>query len=97
MTSSGNTIKVTIYGNEYPVKGETDAEYIKEVAKYVDQKMQEVDRFTTTKSGMKIAILAALNIADELFREKLEREKIKKELEERIAKLSHMIDMNDTR
>ncbi len=96
MNPSGNITKVTIYGTEYPIKGESDAEYIKKVAEYVDQKMYEVDRNTSAKSSLKVAILAALNIADELFREKAEKDQIVQQLEEKIKKLSNLlnVDMN---
>ena len=61
------SVKVTIYGTEYPVRGEADSEYIQEVAAYVDGKMKEVAESLSVKSTTKVAILAALNITDELF------------------------------
>lgn len=65
-----NVLKVHIYGTEYPVKGNTDVEYIKQVAEFVDSKMREVDQNIAVVSTLKVAILAALNIADELFKER---------------------------
>lgn len=61
------SVKVTIYGTEYPVRGEADPDYINEVAAYVDGKMKEVADTLSVKSTTKVAILAALNITDELF------------------------------
>ena len=61
------SVKVTIYGTDYPVKGEADSEYIQDVAAYVDGKMKEVADSLSVKSTTKVAILAALNITDELF------------------------------
>ena len=38
------SVKVTIYGTEYPVKGDADPEYIRSVAAYLDGKMREVGK-----------------------------------------------------
>ncbi len=95
MNQQGNIIKVTIYGTEYPIRGETDAEYIKKVAEYVDQKMYEVERSSSAKSTVKVAILAALNIADELFREREEKQELIKHFEERIYKLSNLLNLEN--
>ncbi len=70
MNDEFNILKVNIYGTEYPVKGSTDPDYIKEVAKYVDTKMKEINKNISIDSSLKVAILAALNITDELFRER---------------------------
>lgn len=70
MDDQFNVLKVNIYGNDYPIKGNTDVEYIRRVARYVDGKMKEVYSDVPSDSTLKIAILAALNITDELFRER---------------------------
>jgi len=62
------TFEVEIFGSKYRVSGEVDSEeYLKELAQYVDQKMREISRSTQTVSSTKVAVLAALNIADELL------------------------------
>ena len=73
MNSDYNVLKVNIFGTDYPVKGTTDANYIETVAGYVDKKMRDVDKAASLKPVLKVAILAALNIADELFKEREER------------------------
>lgn len=90
--SERNVIKLTIYGTEYPIKGDTDVDYIKKVAGYIDQKMYEVERNTSAKSSLKVAILAALNIADELFRERAENQKNIRIFEKRIERLTQILD-----
>lgn len=70
MSDEYNILKVNIYGTEYPIKGTTDVEYIKKVAQYVDNKMREVNKNISIDSSLKVAILAALNITDELFKER---------------------------
>ena len=70
MESPRQSARVTIYGEEYAVRSDGDVAYIREVAEFVDRKMREVADKTSNKSPSRIAILAALNIADELFAER---------------------------
>jgi cell division protein ZapA len=62
-------IDVEIYGQKYRirVKGEEDEKYIGHLTTYVDQKMHEIAVKSKSAETLKIAVLAALNIADELF------------------------------
>jgi cell division protein ZapA len=82
------SVKVNIFGTEYPVKGEADPDYIEEVATYVDSKMKEVARSLTVKSTTKVAVLAALNITDELFQARTSTEVQDRELDERLSALA---------
>jgi cell division protein ZapA len=61
------TVKVIIFGEEYPILGSADPEYILRVADYVDKKMREIASKSKNKSPDKLAILTALNIAGELI------------------------------
>lgn len=58
---------VTIFGQEYTIRGGEDPKYVAEIAKYLDQRMREVSRNAAQVSTVRVAILAALNITDELF------------------------------
>ncbi|MFQ6069389.1 MAG: cell division protein ZapA [Candidatus Aminicenantales bacterium] len=62
-------VEVEIYGQKYKirVKGEEDEKYISHLTSFVDQKMQEVAVKSKSTDLVKIAVLAALNIADEHF------------------------------
>ncbi|MDW7675461.1 MAG: cell division protein ZapA [Bacillota bacterium] len=64
--NKNNKIKVDIYGEEYTIKGTADSEYAKILAEYVDQKMKQVANKCPNLPLSKIAVLTALNIADEL-------------------------------
>ncbi|MGQ9561819.1 MAG: cell division protein ZapA [Candidatus Oleimicrobiaceae bacterium] len=88
MAGEYTVLKVNIFGTEYPVRGTTDPEYILQVAQYVDRKMREVDQAAAGRPVLKVAILAALNIADELFREREERARPIQAYEERVQRLS---------
>lgn len=80
-------IKVEIFGNEYRIKGQADAEYVRKVAAYVDEKMRQIAQMSATGAVSKIAILTAINIADELFRERLERQRTAEELSKRLEQI----------
>lgn len=90
MSDEYNILKVNIYGTEYPIKGNTDIEYIKKVANYVDSKMREVNKNISIDSSLKVSILAALNITDELFREREKKTSLplESDVQERIKKLN---------
>jgi cell division protein ZapA len=88
--SDQDTLSVMILGSEYKIKG-ADPDYIKNVAAYVDAKMRELERRLATGTPTRIAILASLNIADELFRERAERDRLDKELVDRAKTLSRTL------
>jgi cell division protein ZapA len=92
MESDKNVLKVRIYGAEYLIRGQADVTYMQSVAEYVNDKMLEIDQSIRTDSSLKVAILATLNITDELFRERAESEAIRNELENKIRDLNLLID-----
>lgn len=88
-----NVARVTIYGQEYTVKGKAEQSYIVEVAKYVNEKMEEVESsLTTVQSPLRVAILAAMNITDELFSTRKERDDVTQTVERRSKSLIDLID-----
>lgn len=94
MGSSKESVRVNIFGVEFPIKSDADTEITKQVAEYVNSKMVEIHRSTASRDNMKIAVLSALNIAGELFEFKAkydENAKKVKELEEKIAMLTQKI------
>jgi cell division protein ZapA len=86
-----NVVKVNIFGTEYPIKGDSDADYVQDVASYVNNKMIEIEKSLTAKSLIKVAILAALNIADELYKERGEKIRLLSALEEKSHSLNEKI------
>jgi len=92
MCSDKNVLKVRIYGAEYTVRGSAGEKYMKKVSEYVNQKMMEIDRTTRIDSSLKVAILASLNITDELLKLRQENEIIRTELIEKIERLNKIID-----
>jgi cell division protein ZapA len=64
----GSVTQVEIFGQTYSVRAEGDSSYIHDLARFVDSRMKEVAEQTATVDTTKIAILAALNISDDLYR-----------------------------
>jgi cell division protein ZapA len=61
-----NRVKVEIYGQSYTLSGDVDEAYVQKLARYVDQKMTAVAEATQTVDSVRVAVLAAMAIADEL-------------------------------
>jgi len=85
-----HTVKVQILGQTYPIQSDLDEAYMQKLAAYVDEKMCAITGGTTTVDTQKVAVLAALAIADELHtlrEERGEREELLKEQAERCLTL----------
>jgi cell division protein ZapA len=70
MESPGKIVHVNIYGEEYAIRSENEEAYIRQVAEYVDRAMRDLAEKVPNKSPSRVAVLTALNIADELFAER---------------------------
>ncbi len=86
------SVKVNILGIDYALKSDSDPAYLHELAGYVDQKMRQLGEGTKVNSQLKIAILTALNITDELFRLKTKHEKLLKEIESTSEEITENLD-----
>lgn len=89
----GRLVSVEINGVRYPIRSELDASYVADLAAYVEQKMQLAARESPAGDTLKIAVLAALNIADECFRAREERSAHRSGLTERTRELERMLDL----
>jgi cell division protein ZapA len=83
-------VNVSIYGKEYSIVSQVDPEYIKKAAEYLDSKMREVSEAYPNITEAKIAVLAALNITDELFQAR-KSDKTGGETENRIVELARKL------
>ena len=93
MSDESNQVSISIFGQEYSVKAPADPEYILKIAEYLDGKMREVQSgFSTTQSSTRIAILAAMNITDELFNAMQSGDLENTEVEQKISSLIELID-----
>ena len=86
------TIRVEIYNQTYNIRSDGDTEYIIQLAEFVDSRMREISSGTLTVDSLKVAILAALHIADELHRLKNMHEQADAQLGARSAECAEMLD-----
>jgi len=91
-TSSSPTIRVEIYNQTYNIRSDGDTEYIIQLAEFVDSRMREISSGTLTVDSLKVAILAALHIADELHRLKNMHEQADSQLAARSSECAEMLD-----
>ncbi len=61
-------VPVEILGQSYPIRSRLDQGYVESLASYVDAKMKAAAEVTPSADTLRLAVLAALNIADEFFR-----------------------------
>ena len=88
--SMSGPVKVQIFGQRYSIQGELDGKYVQKLAKFVDDKMHEIADVTKTVDTQKVAVLAALAIADELHnmqRDRGDHEQLMREQAERCLTL----------
>lgn len=86
-----SSVRVEIFDQAYNLRG-SDPQYIMKLAEYVDGKMRAVADATSTVDTMRLAVLAALNIADEYHIAKRQIEGGSSDYMKRASRLSHMLD-----
>ena len=74
------TTIVRIMGDEYPIKSDADPDYLHELGKYVEEKIQKISLKNKPPSKIKSEVLATIIIADEYFSEKNKNAKIEQKL-----------------
>ena len=85
-------VTVEIMGQRYPIRSALDIEYITHLATYVDEKIQSATELSTGGDTIRIAVLAALNIADEYFRARNSDADHETELQRRTGEIEQMVD-----
>jgi cell division protein ZapA len=90
MTDS--VVPVEIHGQRYPIRSTLEPEYVARLAAYVDEKIRIAAESTRTGDSLRLAVLAALNIADELFRCREVTRARDGELAERAGELERLLD-----
>ena len=88
------TFDVKILGQRYKVRSDEGEEYISDLAEYVNDQIGEVQKTTKTVATHNLAILAAMNIADNLFKAEERENQIKKEVRERVRRILKLIRQN---
>jgi cell division protein ZapA len=87
-----DAVKIEIYDQSYNVSAEQDEAYLKELARFVDGRMRAVADATRTVDSLKVAVLAALNIADELFSLRERQGELEGPLRKRVEKCVALVE-----
>ena len=85
-------VTVEIAGQRYPIRSALDERYVAELAAYVDQKMRAASDAAPASDTLGLAVLVALNIADECFRARAQQSEAHGELNERAMRLERFVD-----
>ena len=90
--AESRVVTVEIAGQRYPILSGLDERYVAELAAYVDQKMRSASVASPESDALGLAVLVALNIADEFFRARDLQSSSHGELNERALRLEAMVD-----
>ena len=92
-----NLVRVEILGREYTVKSDEDEERVKKIAEYVNEKLRRISDNTKTISTLNVAILAAMDIANEYFEVLEGHSNLTQKVEKIEVKSSRLIEMIDSK
>jgi len=93
MALNPKVLKVNILGQDYVVRSSAGQKYLNEVSAYVNEKMEEIMASGIDDSQqLRIAVLAAMNITDELFSYKKEKQKFVDKVESKTLAITEFID-----
>ena len=87
-----SVVTVDIAGHRYPVRSSLEPAYVTELAAYVDQKMRTASDAAPTADMLGLAVLVALNLADECFRARQQQSSSDGVLNERALRLEQLVD-----
>ena len=85
-------VTVDISGQRYPIRSGLDPAYVVELAAYVDTKMRAASEAAPSTDMLGLAVLVALNLADECFRARRQESSSHGELHERALRLEQLVD-----
>lgn len=91
MATDRKSIKVKIFGSEYPLRGESE-EFTRRVAGYVDDMINTIHGKLPEQPTLTVAVLSALNITEDLFKERDRTRTSVAQLEGEISKISNYLD-----
>ena len=83
---------VEIAGQRYPIRSDLEERYVTELAAYVDRKMRAAADAAPTSDLMGLAVLVALNLADECFRARADHSNVHGELSQRAIRIEQIVD-----
>ncbi len=91
MTTDKKSIKVRIFGSEYPLRGESE-EFTRKVATYVDEMINTIHAKLPEQPTLTVAVLSALNITEDLFKEREKVRSMTALIDGELGKITHYLD-----
>ena len=92
MAKEPQSIRVVIYDQVYFMRGDLNEEYIQRLAQYLDTKMRAIAERTRTADTLRVAMLAALNVADEYHQLKARYEEVTQQVDQKIGHCTDALD-----
>ncbi len=91
MSADRKSIRVKIFGSEYPLRGESE-DFTRRVATYVDEMITTIHKKIPEQPTLTVAVLSALNITEDLFRERDRSGAIARALEDELSRMHNYLD-----
>jgi cell division protein ZapA (FtsZ GTPase activity inhibitor) len=85
-------VKVTLAGQKFAVRTDARPKYVRELAAFVDQKMEEARRSGKVVTTQALALLAAMSIADDLFQQREREENLRREVREKSRRILRYLE-----
>jgi len=85
-------VPVEILGQRFPVRSTLDDRYVQDLANYVDERMRAAEDATPGADALRVALVAALNLADEVFRARGHGDNLLGSLAERADRIEQLLD-----
>ncbi|MGD0220956.1 MAG: cell division protein ZapA [Terriglobia bacterium] len=92
MAKEPQSIRVVIYDQVYFMRGDLNEEYIQKLAQYLDTKMRAIAERTRTVDTLRVAMLAALNVADEYHQLKARYEEVTQQVDQKVGQCTDALD-----
>ena len=92
MTPASRIVHVDIHGQRYAVRSDLDPAYVAQLAMYFDEKMRLASSEVPTADSLRIAVIAALNVADDLFRARADGRGVEGQVLSRAAEIERLVD-----
>ena len=87
-----SVVPVEILGQRYPIRGAVDAEYIQKLVAFLDDKLRAAANTTAESDPARVTVVAALNLADEVFRLRAQGDERVADVSARLADLERLVD-----
>jgi len=91
MSTDKKSIKVKIFGSEYPLRGESE-EFTRKVANYVDEMINTIHGKIPEQPTLTVSVLTALNITEDLFKERERGKAMAAMVDDEVSKISNYLD-----